>query len=128
MTWPPGGTISMNFRDVLFGRTTRAKSIVPDESGTSDRIVEYWRQRWLANRINQASVLEAVGAHTLAYPVRHGARVVLPPLAGEDNQGLLFSDLAVRREPVVLGVAARPQPDEAPTPEAAAEESGGRLP
>jgi len=117
--------LARNFREVLFGRITRATFVVPNKSGASERIVEFWRQRWLANRINQAKVLEVVGANTLAYPVRHGARVVLPPLADEESQGLLFGDVPVPRDPVVVGPAAMPQLDEVPAAEAAAEESRG---
>jgi hypothetical protein len=117
--------LARNFREVLFGRATRATSVVPHKPGASERIVEFWRQRWLDNRINQEKVLDMVGAHTLAYPVRHGARVVLPPLAGEETQGLLFGDVAVPRDPVDVGPATRPQLDEAPIAEAAAEESRG---
>ena len=44
-------------------------------------ISEWWRERWLSRRIEQDSVLENVGVHTLVRPVRHGARVDLPATA-----------------------------------------------
>jgi hypothetical protein len=39
----------------------------------------WWMKRWLTPRIQSAEILAAVSAHTLIRPVRHGARVVLPP-------------------------------------------------
>lgn len=116
--------LARNFRQVLFGRMTRVRPIVPDEPGVTNRIVEFWRQRWLANRINNATILETVAAHTLAYPVRHGARVVLPPLLGEE--GLPFGEVAVSQGDASAVVAAATLPrDGTPTSATAAGASGG---
>ena len=61
------------------------------------RIADYWRKRWLAGRIDRDGVLEEVAQHaTSVRPVRHGARVKLPPLsgpAGGPEQLDWFSDL-----------------------------------
>ena len=83
--------IARNFRDVLVGRTARAMPLIPLRPNTSARIAEFWLERWLARRIDNPAVQAAVVAHSLAYPVRHGARGALPPVAGED--GPLFTEL-----------------------------------
>jgi hypothetical protein len=44
-----------------------------------DIIAGWWMRRWLSQRIKSADVLNAVKQHRLARPVRHGARVTLPP-------------------------------------------------
>ena len=43
-----------------------------------DRIAQWWRERWLERRIQSPEVLQKVGQHRTARPVRHGARVQLP--------------------------------------------------
>jgi hypothetical protein len=61
-------------------------------------IVDWWRERWLARRIDHDRVLDEVAAHTLVRPVRHGARVDLP----EDQDQMLLPDdvFEVERDPV----------------------------
>lgn len=49
---------------------------MPDDTA---RISEWWRERWLRPRARRADVLAAVRTHSTRRPVRHGARVVLPP-------------------------------------------------
>jgi hypothetical protein len=49
--------------------------------GDVERISEWWMRRWLSPRIRSAEVLAAVVQHDLDRPVRHGARVQLPPLS-----------------------------------------------
>ena len=53
-------------------------------------VAAWWMKRWLTPRIQSADILAAVSTHTLIRPVRHGARVVLPPdtAAPEDNEQL----------------------------------------
>ncbi len=84
--------IARNFRDVLMGRASRATRLVPDRPDAGVRIIEFWRTRWLAGRIENLAVVEAVAEHSLAYPIRHGARVTLPTVPGEE--GPLFAELA----------------------------------
>jgi Domain of unknown function (DUF4338) len=48
-------------------------------------ISQWWIRRWLARRIGSAAVLEAVSVHQLDRPVSHGARVIVPDLAQEEN-------------------------------------------
>lgn len=69
--------LAANFRAVLLGHAARPRYILPlDEPKiATERLAEFWRARWLAGRIEREGVLESVAEHTLAYPVRHGARV-----------------------------------------------------
>lgn len=44
------------------------------------KIVDWWAQRWLRQRINSDDVLSQLEHHTLVRPIRHGARVILPEI------------------------------------------------
>jgi hypothetical protein len=81
-----GVALAHNFSDVLLGRTDQARYILPQSKPTvrSALIADYWRTRWLSNRIRSPEVLSAVAEHRLTYPVVHGARVPLPH-ADEDD-------------------------------------------
>ena len=72
--------LATNFRDVLLGKAKRPKYLLglgtPSEG--TNALVDFWMSRWLIPRISRDGVLEAVRSHTLAYPIRHGARVPLP--------------------------------------------------
>ena len=72
--------LATNFRDVLVGKAKRPKYLfglgTPSEG--TNALVDFWMSRWLIPRISRDGVLEAVRSHTLAYPIRHGARVPLP--------------------------------------------------
>lgn len=72
--------LAANFRDVLMGRTSRPRYILPtkDSDAGTEGLAEFWRTRWLSGRIEREGILESVAEHVLAYPVRHGARVALP--------------------------------------------------
>jgi hypothetical protein len=39
---------------------------------------DFWRQRWLLNRLEKPGIVDGVSKHTLVYPIRHGAQVELP--------------------------------------------------
>ena len=57
----------------------------------TEAIADWWRERWVAMRVRSDDVLSAIEQHTLERPIRHGARVELPP---EDSpQLMLFDDL-----------------------------------
>jgi len=60
----------------LFGRN------VKDDVAT---ISGWWMRRWLSQRIRSADILAAVATHQLNRPVRHGARVLPPPLSPSDR-------------------------------------------
>jgi hypothetical protein len=47
--------------------------------GDAASVAVWWMKRWLTPRIQSVDILAAVSAHTLIRPVRHGARVALPP-------------------------------------------------
>jgi hypothetical protein len=71
--------LATNFREVLCGRAAKPRyllSPVSPQRGTQ-AINNFWRRRWLSPRIGRPEVLEAVAAHTVDRPIRHGARVVL---------------------------------------------------
>jgi Domain of unknown function (DUF4338) len=49
--------------------------------GDVERIASWWTERWLSKRVKSDEVLDRVASNSTARPVRHEARVVLPPLA-----------------------------------------------
>lgn len=72
--------LARNAGDVLMGATTRPRYLLRQDryAERTEMLAAYWRKRWLLARIDQPGILDAVAAHTLTYPVRHGARVTLP--------------------------------------------------
>lgn len=68
-----------NLGDYLIGVSKRPEYIVPVNEGVSATaaIGEWWRERWLRNRISSDDVLNEVERHTSVRPITHGARV--PP-------------------------------------------------
>lgn len=86
--------VATNFREVLLGCAEEPDYILPQTSATTAAIADYWRRRWLNRRVEDDAVLERVKAHTLIYPVRHGARVPLP-LAVAGALGPLFGEETV---------------------------------
>jgi hypothetical protein len=84
--------VAANFRNVLLGRSKKPEYLLPAAPIATEGIANFWRGRWLAQRIEKPEVIDSVAAHTLTYPITHGARVVLPELAEE--AGTLFSGVA----------------------------------
>jgi hypothetical protein len=78
-----GVPLASNFRDVLLGLTDRPLYILPQAHPrrVTEKIAQFWMRRWLAHRILNHAVLETAAIHSLAHPISHGARVVLPPSA-----------------------------------------------
>jgi hypothetical protein len=78
-----GVPLASNFRDVLLGLTDRARYILPQAHPrrVTEKIAQFWMRRWLTRRILNHAVLETAAIHSLAHPISHGARVVLPPCA-----------------------------------------------
>lgn len=75
-----GVPLARNTRDYLLGLSRVADypfSVWGAEA--SAEIGEWWRERWLSRRIESDRVLDQVAVHTLVRPIRHGARVSLPP-------------------------------------------------
>ena len=75
--------LATNFRDVLLGRSSRPRYVVPDTTDSTSRIAAFWCERWLAKRIENPDVLADVARESISYPVKHGARVPCPHLDGE---------------------------------------------
>jgi len=76
-----GVSLARNARAYLLGRAKRPEyfmspSIGPDATRA---IARYWGRRWLAGRILRDDVLDKVACERLVYPIRHNARVALPP-------------------------------------------------
>lgn len=74
--------LASNFRDVLLGISPSPKYLLPMSRATAStqKLAEFWRKRWLSKRIANPEILQSVEKHTHAYPITHGARVVLPPI------------------------------------------------
>jgi hypothetical protein len=87
-----GVPLASNFRDVLLGFDDTAEYILPNDNPkeTTSRIVDFWIERWLSNRIENNQVIAKVAKHSLLYPIDHGARVQIPNTAGQLS---LFHDL-----------------------------------
>lgn len=85
-----GVPLATNFRQVLLGLEDTPEYILPQSSSGEKKIVDYWLGRWVASRIDNPRVLEAVRSHVTSHPVLHGGRVVLPELAEET--GPLFRE------------------------------------
>lgn len=83
-----GMVLARNFRDVLLGVASRPDYLLPRGAEANRQIVESWRRRWLAGRVRNQEILEAVAGHVLVAPVRHGARVRLPEVAEDVAIGL----------------------------------------
>jgi hypothetical protein len=74
-----------NLRNFLLGIDASPDYLVPLDRPTDATrgIGTWWRERWLRNRAASDAVLAEVERHTLVYPIRHGARVVLPLTGGQ---------------------------------------------
>src|SRR5262249_19728071 len=85
-----GVSLPKNFSDILLGRSHKPLFLLPQSKPRrrSELIADYWRRRWLLNRIENKDVLLSVEPHRLSYPVTHGARV---PLPREFNDQELYS-------------------------------------
>jgi hypothetical protein len=75
-----GVSLARNFRDVLLGFTDSAHFNAPRTRDRlrTDMLADFWRQRWLLNRLEKPGILDEVSKHTIVYPIRHGAQVTLP--------------------------------------------------
>jgi hypothetical protein len=84
-----GIPLAENFRDVLLGLTSKPRYFFPLRNApeSTKRLAEFWRKRWLANRITRPGILDEIAKHTLSYPISHGARVVLPDTGERDLLG-----------------------------------------
>jgi len=76
-----GVPLAHNFREYLLGFDARPRYFLPPRraAAATRQMVRWWAERWLSPRIARDDVLERLGLHTLVRPIRHGARVTLPP-------------------------------------------------
>lgn len=88
-----GVALARNMREVLLGMSSEPDYYFPLPAArrATDAIASWWVHRWLSKRIMRDDVLERVAADNLVFPIRHGARVILPP----DDQLSLFQDEAI---------------------------------
>ena len=88
-----GVPVVRNLREFLLGMDDAPDYIFDVEASrdSSEAIGRWWSERWLTKRVESDNVLERVAEHTLIRPLRHGARVTLPPL--DNGQISLFDDL-----------------------------------
>jgi len=87
-----GVSLIHNLREYLIGIDDKPDYIfkLDDAHRETEAIGIWWATRWLAQRIMRDDVLSHVEENTLVLPVRHGARVTLPPV--DDGQISLFTD------------------------------------
>lgn len=79
-----GVPLISNLLGYLLGIENEPRYLVrPSLRGDVEKIALWWMKRWLSKRVESDAVLENVAAHTTTRPVRHGARVVLPPLGAD---------------------------------------------
>jgi hypothetical protein len=74
-----GVQLATNFREILLGRESKPNYLIPQKKPIeqTNKIADYWRRRWLLQRMNRQEVLEEVSKHVSSYPPSHGAIVPL---------------------------------------------------
>jgi len=87
--------LATNFREVLLGREAEPHYFLSIKAGpeATAALAAFWRRRWLARRILDASILADVARNTLTYPVKHGARVATGVGDEDDGRVDLFTDI-----------------------------------
>jgi hypothetical protein len=85
-----GVELTENTRAYLLGVDRHPRYIIRQRSPKqfTQQIARWWMRQWLLKRIQRDEVLERVAGHNFLYPIRHGARVNLPP----DDLEADFSD------------------------------------
>jgi hypothetical protein len=81
-----------NLTDYLLGIDKSPDFMIPLARGTNATaaIGAWWFLRWSKNRVQKEGVLDEIEKQTLVHPIRHGARVKLPPTLAEEQY--LFED------------------------------------
>jgi Domain of unknown function (DUF4338) len=83
-----GLRLARNIRQYLLDVDSRPDYLFRgDDAAETERIVDWWRERWLSKRVQRKDVLERVELHNLIHPIRHGARV---PRVVDPQQPALF--------------------------------------
>jgi hypothetical protein len=80
-----GIALARNFGEILLGFEDKPDYLLPigNARECTAALARYWRRRWLGARASRGEILESLKKHTLAYPVKHGARV---PAGGSGGQ------------------------------------------
>jgi hypothetical protein len=88
-----GVPLIRNLREYLLGMDREPDYLfdLSDPQAGTRAVVSWWMERWLVPRLQNNHALSKVAGHSLVRPIRHGARVVLPP--EDPNQTSLFDDL-----------------------------------
>jgi len=75
-----GVSLVRNLKRYLLGQDAQPDYLVPttDPKAATQRIAEWWAERWLSNRITKPEILQNVASEGLTYPIRHSARVPMP--------------------------------------------------
>ena len=81
-----GASLVENLPEYLLGLNEEPRYLMDLSLGSqgSGRIVDWWLDRWVANRIKSEEVIDDVRSHSLSLPINHGARV--PVQDGESQQ------------------------------------------
>ncbi|MCA9626630.1 MAG: DUF4338 domain-containing protein, partial [Myxococcales bacterium] len=75
-----GVPLASNLKEYLIGMSPRPRYLFPRAGAESTSAISaWWRERWVSKRLHSDQVLESVETHTLTSPIRHGARIQLPP-------------------------------------------------
>jgi hypothetical protein len=76
-----GVKLAHNATDILLGLSNEPHFILPQDSpaAVTKSIVDFWIKRWVSERVTKNEVLASIESHSPEYPIRHGARVSLPP-------------------------------------------------
>jgi hypothetical protein len=75
-----GVALARNFREYLLGLESEPDYLVPLKNPTAatKAIGDWWVERWLTRRIRREEVFAELAKQKLTYPVRHGARAMVP--------------------------------------------------
>jgi hypothetical protein len=75
-----GVVLASNFREVLVEMADTPKYLITPTRvrQKTDLIADFWRQRWLLNRLKKLGVLDDVGRLTYVYPIRLGTQLEVP--------------------------------------------------
>lgn len=84
-----GVPLVRNLRDFALGLEEPEYLIDLSRVDSASEVAAWWLQRWALPRSKQSAVRKAVASHRLTRPIRHGARVPLPPPSEEASEGTL---------------------------------------
>ncbi|MGV8041427.1 MAG: Druantia anti-phage system protein DruA [Thermoanaerobaculaceae bacterium] len=81
-----GAPLIENLTHYLLGIDHDPRPLADPKQGASasQAIAQWWTSRWLVKRLQKPGLFEALKAHDKVHPIRHGARVQLPPVDSDD--------------------------------------------